>query len=97
MADDYPLAASTVTGTALDKLTPKDFMALASARQQYVEKSLGLIDFPKNNQHCLGYPDGGLKIIYLDDQASPYHNNLSQRKNTDSVHARLSQPHFWKV
>lgn len=80
--DGYPLAASTVTGTPIESLSVKDYMALASARQKYVENSLALINFPKENLHFLGYPDGGLSDIYHNKTDTPYLNTLSQKSNT---------------
>lgn len=84
--DGYPLAASTVTGTPIEDLNIKDYIALASARQQYVENSLALINFPKDNLHFLGYPDGGLSDIYHSQSNKSYLNKLNQKSSTYGPH-----------
>lgn len=80
--DGYPLAASTVTGKQIEDLKEKDYIALAYARQKYVEDSLALINFPKDNLHFLGYPDGGLSDIYHNKTNQPYLNTLNQKSST---------------
>ena len=83
--DSYPTAAAMITGVDQQKLTSKHFVKLASTRQQYVTKALSLIEFPLDNLHFLGYPDGGLDKIY-NEPDNIYHNILTGKSNTYKAH-----------
>lgn len=80
--DGYPLAASTVTGTAMDQLTADDFKALAAERQGYLLNALSLIKLPAQQVHFLAYPDGGLLAIHNAKKGSIYTNTLTGQDQT---------------
>lgn len=84
--DGYPLAASHISGVDMTELTPSHFVGLAKKRQQWVEQSLALVNFPRNDLLFLGYPDGGLANMYQAKAGEVYWQRLTDKKATYHAH-----------
>lgn len=80
--DGYPLAASHLTNVEVNNLTVQEFFTLASARQQWLTRSLSLIGFNQENIYFLSYPDGKLNDIYLAGNDFIHLNEFTKKNQT---------------
>lgn len=84
--DAYPRAASYVANKPIGKLTSEDYITLGKARQKWVEQSLSLIKFPRENLEFLSYPDGGLASLHSTNKTLNYIQTLTSKSTTYRTH-----------
>ncbi len=83
--DGYPKAASILTGTPQDQLTPADFLALAAERQRHSVEGFRILGLPLANLTFLGYPDSLLAKLHESDNAAPLRQPFTGKDTTYSI------------
>jgi LmbE family N-acetylglucosaminyl deacetylase len=80
--DAHEKAAAAVAGKEPDKLAPEDFLNLAAMRQRHSQYGMERIGVPAENLIFLGYPDGALDRIYLQEGGGPIQQRFTHKSET---------------
>jgi LmbE family N-acetylglucosaminyl deacetylase len=80
--DAHEKAAAAVAGKQPDKLLPEDFLNLAAMRQRHSQHGMERISVPAENLMFLGYPDGALDRIYLQERDDPIQQRFTRKSET---------------
>lgn len=80
--DAFAKGAAAAAKKRPQDLQPADFEHLASLRQKHTLHAMRALQIPLENVHFLGYPDGGLRQMYQDQQEETYRQPLTTRTAT---------------
>jgi LmbE family N-acetylglucosaminyl deacetylase len=80
--DAHVQAAAALAKKPVNQLTPADFAALATLRQEHTLEAMPKLGVDRQDIHFLGYPDGGLTAMWGEMSASAYRQPHTMMEHT---------------
>jgi LmbE family N-acetylglucosaminyl deacetylase len=92
--DAHVRAAAIVARKEQADLRPEDFLKLAAVRQQHSLRAMARVGIPKESLVFLGYPDGGLNILW---QGKPQGSYLQPHTRKSETYGEVAPDYHSRV